>query len=377
MAGSGAGAELTKIAESAQCVVAAARFYCSSTDLTPAMLTETMMKKALTYCDVDDSRIVKNIFEKLDADWHVSLCLTANKLHDLYGSQKGAKNYVFHRGSKFVDKFESEYKKWNDQADKFFSNINKYTPADIWMTARKFKDFKWDEFYQKGLQCGGEGCFAEANKFMIEKYDSRDIIGISLKKTSTAPVSYYNMPGMAKYTFKYTGFTLSSGDFFGSKDVYIKYNKGKIQFRSFSSRPTSWQGEIKGAEANLGKIGGGVITKVVHATFPRKDKDIFAITESNVISEEVKKPKDLAADFVKDFHYYYKGLASGRKLTEAEMAVGLRKKEATWIYSKYLGMELLTLFEDLSTREQNQLITNILLYAMSASPDSAPFVKIG
>ena len=182
---------------------------------------------------------------------------------------------------------------------------------------------------------------------------------------------------MTKYTFKYNGYTLSSGDFFGSKDVYVKYNKGKIQFRSFSSRPTSWQGEIKGTEANLGKIGGGVITKVVHATFPRKDKDIFAITESNVISEEVKKPQDLAADFVKDFHYYYKGLASGKKLTESEIAVGLRAKEATWIYSKYLGMELLTLFEDLTNKEQDKLITNILLYAMSSSPDSAPFVKIG
>lgn len=373
MAGSGAGAELTKIAESAQCLFAAARFYVQSKDLSPAMITEDMMKKALPYCDVDDPHIVKNIFERLDVDWHVSLCLTANKLYDLYGSVKGAKNYIFHRGSKFVDTFEHSFKHWNDDMGKFFSNINKYTPADIWMTARKFKDFKWD----KMTMCGGGGCFGEANKFLLEAYESRDIIGISLKKTSHAPVSYYNMPGMAKYTFKYTGYTLTSGDFWGSKDVYIKYNKGKIQFRSFSSRPTSWQGEIKGAEANLGKIGGGVITKVVHATFPRKDKDIFAISESNVISEEVKKPKNLPEDFVKDFHYYYKGLARGTKLTLDQIAVGLRKKEATWIYSKYLGMELLTLFEDLSGREKDTLISNMLLYAMSASPDSAPFVKIG
>ena len=241
------------------------------------------------------------------------------------------------------------------------------------MTAKKFKDFKWD----KMTMCGGGGCFGEANKFLLESYESRDIIGISLKKTSSAPVSYYNMPGMLKYKFKYTGYTLATGSFWGSKDVYVKYNKGKIQFRSFSSRATGWQGEIKGAEANLGKIGGGVVTKVVHATFPQKDKDIYAISESSVIAEDVKKPKNLKEDFIKDFYHYYKGLATGTKMSIDEIAVELRNKESTWIYSKYLGMELLSLFEDLSTKDKDTLINNILLYAMSSSPDSAPFVKIG
>ena len=373
MAQSGAGAELTKIAESAQCVFAAARFYVSNKDLEPTMVTETMLSKAMSHVDVDDRHVISNIFKKLDADWHISLCLTANRLHDMFGASKGAKEYIFQRGSKFVDGFEKQYKHWNDDSGKFFSNINKYTPADIWITSKKFKNFRWDTM----TMCDGGGCFGESNKFLLEEYNNKDIIGVSLKKTSTAIASYYNMPGMSKYKFKYTGYTLSSGNFFNSKDVYINYDMGRIQFRSFSSRATSWQGEIKGQEANLGKIGGGVITKVVHATFPRKDKDIFAITESNVISEEVKKPTDLSEDFIKDFHYYYRGLQSGKKATLNEMAIELRKKQSTWIYSKYLGMELLTLFEDLTRTEADKLITNVLLYAMSASPDSAPFVKIG
>lgn len=377
MAQSGAGAALTKIAESAQCVFAAARFYCYKKDITPSMITEKELIKALRYCDVDDSRIIKNIFSKLDEEWFTSLCLTANKLHKMFGTVKSSKKYTFHRGSNFVTKFEKEYKRWNKESGNYFSNLNKYTPADIWMTSDRFKNFRWDEFYKKGLQCAGNGCFGEANKFMLEKYNSKDIIGISLKKTSSAPVSFYNMPGMSKYIFKYTGYTLNTGDFFSSKDVYINYNKGRIQFRSFSSRATSWQGEIKGSEANLGKIGGGVITKVVHATFPRKDKDIYAISESSVIADYVEKPKKLSKEFLIDFYHYYSSLVKGRKLSESEISSELKKKEPTWIYSKYLGMELLQLFEDLSTREKDQLITNILLYAMSASPDSAPFIKIG
>ena len=86
----------------------------------------------------------------------------------------------------------------------------------------------------------------------------------------------------------------------------------------------------------------------------------------------------MSEDFIKDFHYYYKGLQSGKKVSLNEMSTILRtKKQPTWIYSKYLGMELLTLFDDLSSRERDTLITNMLLYAMSSSPDSAPFVKIG
>lgn len=377
MAQSGAGAALTKIAESAQCVFTAARFYCYKKDITPSMITENQLVKALRYCDVDDSRIIKNIFSKLDDEWFTSLCLTANKLHKMFGASKSSKKYTFHRGSDFVKRFENEYKKWNKQSGDYFSNLNKYTPADIWMTSKSFSNFKWNEFYKKGLQCAGNGCFGEANKFMLEKYNSKDIIGISLKKTSSAPVSLYNMPGMAKYTFKYNGYVLNTGDFFSSKDVYIVYNKGKIQFRSFSSRATSWQGEIKGSEANLGKIGGGVVTKVVHATFPRKDKDIYAISESNVIAGYVKKPTNLSEEFLTDFYHYYSSLVKGKKLSKSEISVGLRKQEPSWIYSKYLGMELLQLFEDLTSREKDQLITNILLYAMSASPDSAPFIKIG
>ena len=108
-----------------------------------------------------------------------------------------------------------------------------------------------------------------------------------------------------------------------------------------------------------------------------EDKDIYAISESNVIADYVAKPEKLSEEFLIDFYHYYSGLVKGRKLSKSEISSELKKKEATWIYSKYLGMELLQLFEDLSAREKDQLITNILLYAMSASPDSAPFIKIG
>lgn len=367
MAQSGAGAELTKIAESAQCVVNAARFYVNyQRDIKPEHLSEKILKSALRYVDVDDKNIVNNIIKKLDASWHVSLCLTANKLYSVYGNTK-SKKYVFHRGSSWVSKFENAYKKWNTQAGGLFSNLNKYTPADIWIVSNSYKNYDFSKLSN----------FEEANKFLIQAIKDKEIVGVSLKKTSTAQLTKYNQPGSSKHEFTYTNSILTSGDFFASKDVYVVYDKGRIQFRSFSSRPTGWQGEIKGSEANLGKVSGGPLNKIIVETFPRKNANIISISDSDAIAQMVSDPKNLSEQFINDFYYYYKGLASGTKLSKAEIAAGLRKKEPTWIYSKYLGMELLTLFQDLSTTERNKLISSILLYAMSSSADSAPFIKIG
>ena len=49
-----------------------------------------------------------------------------------------------------------------------------------------------------------------------------------------------------------------TGDFFKSQDIYIKIAGKEVQFRTFGGT-TSWQGEIKGASAAGGRIGGGNI----------------------------------------------------------------------------------------------------------------------
>lgn len=368
MAQSGAGADITRIAESAQCLFAAVRFYLNKNrDLKPEHISESVLKQSMKYVDVDDRNIVKNIFSKMDSTWFNSLCITANKMYKLVGNKSASKGYIFHRGSKWVDSFESQYKVWNVESGRVFSNLNKYTPADIWIISKTGSKKKWKD-------CPN---FGESNKYLLESYKSGDVIGVSLKKTSVGSVSFYNMPQSTQYKFKYTASVLSRNDFFSSKDVYLEYNKGKIQFRSFSSRPQGWQGEIKGAEANLGKVSGGPLNKIIIDTFPRKSSNIISISDSDAIADEVRDPKNLSESFIKDFYYYYKQVAKVNRLTESEIAVGLRNKEATWIYSKYLGMELLTLFEDLSSTEKDKLITSILLYAMSSSKMSAPFVKIG
>jgi len=365
---SGAGTKLTKTVESAQCLFCAARFHVVGKDLTTANISKDILKTALTYTDTDEIRLIQKCYDDLDDAWWDSLTYTANFLYKKYGSGSKSKRYTFHRGSTWVGEYEEQYGVWNKEAGRYFSNINKYNPSDIWMVAKSDENNKPFSSVMN---------FGQANKFLTNKYKSKEIIGVSLKKTDSPQLSEFNLPGASKYDIKYMSSTLSNtSDFFASKDVYVHYNTGKIQFRSFSSRPTGWQGEIKGSNANLGKIGGGTVNGIISNTFPNKNKAIFQITSSGIIADEVKSVKNMSESFLNGFYSYYTSLTKGKKMSKNEMIIGLRKKQGTWIYSKYLGMELLALFSDLSSQERNTLMSNLILYAMSASPISAPFIKI-
>ena len=52
-------------------------------------------------------------------------------------------------------------------------------------------------------------------------------------------------------------------NFYNSKDVYLNYEDGEIQFRGFGGKLDNWQGELGGAHAKLGKIGRGSINAVL------------------------------------------------------------------------------------------------------------------
>ena len=81
------------------------------------------------------------------------------------------------------------------------------------------------------------------------------LIGISLKKMqSGASLSAKNVFGDMKFNKDYAGYEYSGK----SIDGYVKLSGGtKIQFRSFGAGLglTGFQGEVKGANANQGKIG--------------------------------------------------------------------------------------------------------------------------
>ena len=124
--GSGGGAEQTGLMECAQCIYAAAIF--GGAKLSEG--GELDVSEWGTYgsaFDIDQS--LDAIADGFSQAWMNSSILIGNALKK---NIKGT-NYTWHRGSAFVKEIENRFKELNKaEKPKPFSNINKWTPADIW-----------------------------------------------------------------------------------------------------------------------------------------------------------------------------------------------------------------------------------------------------
>jgi hypothetical protein len=335
--GSGAGAEVTKLVESAQCLYCAARWYANG------KYDSDSLKKASKYIDTDES--LDNMINKLPDDWVGSCIATAETLYKEFGN----KRYTFHRGSSWIDNLEKLFKKLN-LIEKEFSNLNKWSPADIYMVA---VSEKFD----------GVNSIKELNARLLNHIRKKTVVGVSLKKTKDAKLKYQNLSkDKSTYEIKNPYYTLGKKGFFSSKDIYLYYHEGSVQFRTFSAA-SAWQGEIKGKYANHGKVGGGVVGNIV--------KKI-----SNSTLEDAGQIKKLAqkkdVNFYKNFYKYYSSLEKS-PLPYDKFVGSIEKAGLDWIVSKYLGTKLIY---HIGENKIEQMIGNMISYASSNSEMSAPFVKV-
>lgn len=338
--GSGAGADVTKLGESAQAVYAQAKWAGSKT------YGKEDIKKAYSKSKTDET--LSNIENKLNEDWRISSILGAEELFKNFKN----KQYTFHRGSDWVNKLQDHWKKLN-RIEKAFTNLNKWSPADIYMVTPKGE--KVDFTKAKNI--------VELNNIMLENIQSRDIIGVSLKiMKGSAHLSYYNVD-VKKKVIKFESYTTGTQGFFGGKDVYVYFTvDGKIQFRTF---PETFQGEIKGKNANQGKLSYGPIQSVL-----RKLK-LPQLTDVRVLRSGLEK-KDM--QIYEIFYSNYKKYSKDNKLTIKEFMKEADEKGVSWCFSKFLGCQLIDIIT--TKKAQDLFVTEAISYASSSSDLSGPFIKL-
>jgi hypothetical protein len=334
--GSGAGAAITKLTESAQCLYAASHYKRKG-------YTQSELSGCERYVDVDER--FNNIYTKLSDEWIHSCILGAEKL-----KKKHPGNYTFHRGSSWVSKVERQWKICNDNSGKAFTNINKWSPADIWMTTSKGAN----------IDLSSSNNLLELNTILREAYFSGDIIGVSLKK----------MKGTAKYKevnvsddrpdWRYVATTTGLRGFFMSGDGYLIFDGGKIQFRRFGR---TWQGEIKGKNANMGKVSGGPIGTIMKSEFS------INLTPQRQITNPNEK-------LMKQFYDNYSSISYHSKMTYDNFAKEVQQKDFNWWISKWLTVELLAEIEKMNKADKNRVCSSMLNYASSQSKLSGPYVKL-
>lgn len=354
--GSGAGAAVTELAESAQCVYAAVAFglgrKITQSDITPANVKAYKDKFSV-------NGNLDKIMNEMTDEWMQSSVLGANKLWEKF---KGLKNgIVFHRGDKTVNHIENQFKRVKG-IEKIRIDINKWSPADIYITTPKYDPKCLEEERSlKGLnQCMNERINPQAPK----------MFGVSLKKMSgSADVKILNFDKKDISEKQFSKIEANQS----SKDFYVVFTDGtKIQFRGFSGDNLSgWQGEVKGSKANQGKIGGGPVNLLLkmHGLGQVDTQVAKKITNKNqkltVITELKKNLKNVLGNEYSD-----------RELTNMQ-ATMTEKEFNSWLYSKSQGAQLAKIINSISNKsKQNQLCEDLYLYANSKSSISAPYYKL-
>ena len=356
--GSGGGAEETDRNESAQCLYAALVYYIYKKDIkVNQKITKKDYENAFKYCDVTANF---DLLIDLPNEWHNSSVLGANALRKKF---KG--KYQFHRGSNIVGIIENTFKRIN-RMEKAFGNLNKWSPADIYMFTYKGLDVVKTEVNKVST-------LQKLNQIMLKYYKSGDIVGVSLKKIegTTSKVTENNIQGNV-HKVGYTGNTIvaaSKSDIFDSMDVYLNHTKGKVQFRSFGgSSLTGWQGEGKGSTANQGKVSLGPLNFILDQNGVKK------IPESQVSARFASAPN---AGYFTEFYNTAKKLKTkGLPPNQKAFIVRWKEEGLPWRYSKYLGLILVDRITSLPKKKQDEVMTDIFLYSASKSSFAGPYMKL-
>ena len=282
--GSGAGTTVTRWAESAVCIALAYKTKNNGENLPLDMDAFNKMDAIVDLGPHDTKRELKLIYDWLkDNDtWFETTIETAKIIYNkkLSGTTK---NWNFHRDSAFMKSVYEVFKENLKKLNKIGLRISgdKWNPGDIWISAENEFPTKTDLPSVKKM-----------NAYLLKKYISADIMGISLKKLGKNPTfDTYNLPNQ-KISFVFNKIvTPKTGT--NSKDMYVEAGKNvgdmRIQIRTFDvTGKDNIQCEIKGKNAAGGKAGFGVTSYLIKqlAGVTIKDKDqINRLTEDQKIKE--------------------------------------------------------------------------------------------
>lgn len=335
--GTGGGSANTRATESSQCIYLQAIWDNPNTTFSP-----NDIRTAYPKCHVDASL---NEVMLEDDIWITSSIRSAQILYKVLKK----KTYSFHRGSGWVSILEKKFQELNSK-DKSFANINKWTPADIWLIAKGAEN-KYNIEGAESLQF--------LNNELLRAYAERDIIGVSLKRVTGKPkLTQVNF----RVPFKppvFKSVSYGKTNFFASKDGYIFFgNGGQMQFRTF---PT-FQCEIIGKSAKHGKIGHGGIDAALYATIRDKTDNRKQLESS------IKKDRE---SFLKKFYGFYDSAVSNPVNYET-FVKELENKNVEWLVSKFY---VTSIFVMIKGREQ-QFMEYLYRVAKSQSPMSAVHLKV-
>ena len=301
-------------------------------------------------------------------DWKESSWLTARVL-----IKNGfiTKDHTFHRDDRKMNGVYSIKKDAYRNSDLKNLNNDKWNPGDIWAFDSTYDEKNLPTDTIRGL-----------NKYLLEQYIDRHIVGISLKKIDKGEGNYkeYNLEvPVPTDDYKLMGLHVKSqkrGTFWTTKECVITSKEGMVLDIKANKSMGTMKIEIKGKGARGGSIGYGPIedsVEIVKLPKLRSQRDLIALAKL-ITSKPGKNGKHDRKTLTarRDF---YNRINKYEKMTRNVFDTEIDKKDASWVHAKLGGMEILDAFQA-SAIKQNRLITRIINYAASKSEDASVYVKI-
>ena len=228
---------------------------------------------------------------------------------------------------KYTNDYVKRKNRDSDQNDLTFNDLNKWSPADIYLVSQKGRMIM-RQLASGGVLSGGVKIgktkidsltnmqsFAVLNSLMKQMIKNGDLLPLSLKKApdqKSVRIKTINFlkndvsRALDKNDIRYHGYIFSqTRDVFNSKDVYIKITSGKpkIQFRDKGGTEGgtkanfSYQGIISGGKQALdGSLSGDSIGNVLYQT----DPTLGRLYSQNSISRVTQEAFNIAKNMQKE-----------------------------------------------------------------------------
>ena len=375
--GSRGGSTGARITESAQALYCALRFNVLNSDIPlsndgSSVINSADFQTAWQSCDCNAT--LEEVLA-VEGDWQKSCILGANKLYKSFKSPP--KNYYkFYRGSGVDALINEAYLKVKNEEpiESVPASEDKWNPADIWIAKSDFDSSQIPKAAVRGL-------VLNLNQFIEEQFNTtpyQTLAGVSLKKIkSSANIAKVNTNPINERSkdIEFNGYRSS----YKSIDVYVDMGKSKeMQFRNFGSESSAgWQGEISGAAAAQGKIGGAEVWTILNrfgAGYTFDNQNIWRLSDSS--------PQQISRENYSLMQTYLPNelpqVVNQEQQVISEMVNGQinEKTPRSYRYSKRLGLQVVDSLSNMKKEDADEAIKDIYLYASSQTKTSSIHWKL-
>lgn len=301
---------------------------------------------------------IDTLYEKAGKGWLASSEVVANTL-----APKLTGKFTVHQrsGSRWENKLSNHVKALLREAGYARMSVDKWNPADIWLVKSTIETVDVTQYKT----------FPELNAWIKEKFDSKDLIAVSLKQVGkTAKVQVFN--DEEKEAIEYTDFDVGKTGYVSALNGTIYFSGGDMVIRNFG-RPEGVSGEINGKHAQGGKVGHGPLLQI----WKKFDRSFSTLSHQDITQKYTSDPESVYQKIFDDMKALDRdSVLKYPTVDDLRSTVEGKSNKLNYVISKYQVGDLMKSLKNMSKENKDHLVNALIGYASSSLDISSVFYKV-